>query len=139
LTYAKRLTPEMRLYLGHLIPKIEALKPSESLLLRGNDDKHINNVRNHFYAWCKLNDRKSLYKTYKETPTTLRIVCTDTRPVEIIQDVPLSSIEEFVRDYLLDCETEEEARAKIAPAIERGIITEDDTLPILLEFKRMLG
>lgn len=139
MSYAKRMTPEMRMYLGHLLPRIEELKPTQSLLLRGNDERHINNIRNHFYSWCKLMDRKSLYRTYKETSTTLRIVCIDTRPAEIIQDVPLNSIEEFVRDYLLDCDTEEEARAKIAPAIERGIITENDTVPILLEFKRMLG
>lgn len=139
MSYAKRMTPEMRLYIGHIIEKIEALKPGQSILIKGNDERHINNVRNHFYSWCHLYDKKALYRTYKETPITLRILCLDTRPVEILQDVPLNKIEEFVRDHLLDCEDEHAARNKMQPALAQGIIDEDDVFSILMEFKRVQG
>lgn len=139
MTYARRMTPEMNLHIGHFVEKVEALQPSQSILIRATDPKHLNTVRNHFYSWCHLFNKKSLYRTYKESATTLRILRTETKPVEVIQDVPLSRTEEIVRDYLLDCEDEGEARDKIQVLLGRELITEDDVMPILLEFNRIQG
>ena len=139
MTYARRMTPEMKLHIGHFIEKVEALKPSQSILIRATDSKHLNTVRNHFYSWCHLYNKKSLYRTYKESATTLRILRTETKAVEIIQDVPLSATEQIVHDYLLDCESEAEARDKIQVLLGKHIITEDDVMPVLLEFHRIQG
>lgn len=139
MTYAHRMTPEMRLHIGHFIERVEALQPSQSIVIRATDPKHLNVVRNHFYSWCHLYDKKALYRTYKESANTLRILRTETKPVEIIQDVPLTKVEEYVRDYLLDCADEAAARDVIQVSLGKGLITEDDVLSILLEFKRVQG
>jgi len=139
MTYSKRMTEETSRYLGHIIPKILELKPSQSILIKGYDEKHINVVRNHFYSWCRLFDKKALYRTAKETATTLRIVCIETRPAEIIQEIPFTPAENFVIKNLLEIDDRAEAQELVLSAWQDGKIKEEDCVPIMEEWQRKQG
>lgn len=136
MTYARKMTPRMELLIGHLVPRINDLKPGQSILIRGRDPVHLQQVRNQLYGYFSLFNLKRKFSTRRETAETLRVLCLETLPAEIIQEVPFTPTEHFVREFLLDCSTEHEARNELQIALGKGLINEEDIVPILDEFRR---
>ena len=136
MTYARKLTPRMETLIGHLVPRIHELKPGQSILIRGRSPEHLQQVRNQLYGYFHLFNLKRRYSTRRETSETLRVLCLELTPAEIIQEVPFTPAENFVRNYLLDCDSEHEARNELQVALGKGLIRDEDIVPILDEFRR---
>lgn len=139
MTYANKMTPMMKLLVEPLIPKLETMKPGDSLVLEARNTDHLTQTRSQLYAWFTLTENKRKFRTQQLSPTLLQITCIQTLPMQIRQDVPLSSVETYVRDCLLHTTDEGEARRLCLEALKCAVISDEDVVPIMDEWRKKQG
>ena len=117
------LTPQARIYLQPILPRIIALRPGASELYEGIDEATINTTRNHLYNWMMKKGVRGQFKTHKESPTLLRIVRLKITPIKVVQEQPFTPAEVFVREKLSKCKSLKEASEIVFLANEEGKVS----------------
>ena len=136
MTYPTKLTNQAELVLAPFLPQLKTLRDGESFVLEDTAEA-MDTLRYYIYSWLHLNSMKELYALRRETPTTLRILRRTIPDPKLISVEMLSSAEEFVKDYLLDTETWDEAKGIVVEAIEKGRMSVDLLTEVEAEWRRI--
>ncbi len=136
MTYPKQLTTQASLVLAPFLPQLKSLGEGESFVLEDTEE-NIQILRYYIYSWLHLNALKEVYVLRKEAPTRLRIQRKAIPAPKIISTERLTSGEEFVKEFLLEVESREEAVALVESAILRGDLSPDLLPEVMEEWRRI--
>lgn len=133
------LTTEAWFAIKPILIKLYRLRPPARLPVDFTLPEHTNRARNWLYLYFKEMNLKSLYRVRKESKTALSIQCLEVITPIFGGEDTYSPIETFVRDNLLDIDTEDEAIEIAKTSLEAGKLTDTSFLAIIEEWKRVMG
>jgi hypothetical protein len=129
----RRLSPTGKILLAEIIPALKSLRAGKALLIEDPSPPRIDQIRSHLYTYFSESSQKQYFRTIRESATTLRIICQDLTKSTLTVD--FSSVEIFVMENLLECESFDEASAITRSALTAGEISDVEFLAIMKEWE----
>ena len=136
MAYPKELNPRALEILKPQLKNLEALKSGESLTLEGSSESYTTTFRSNLYAWLSIQELTSFFKVRRVSPTELHIERLSIPQMKVASQHKTSQEESFVKDHLLELESEEEVIERMSE--EKGLPAELK-LKIIQEWKRING
>lgn len=131
MSYPTQLNDAHMLILAPILETINSAKPGDFLTFTYETPRYCERVRQTFYTWCFLENKKALFKTRKLRPTVLQIELVSFQEPRV-QGAKLSPGEEFYIEHLLDITDQREAQA----IIDQACLEPPDALEAITEWRR---
>lgn len=133
------MKPTILEFIKPIVTKLQNLTPGQSLLFKAKTPTHLNRTRNLLYAYFREQNISSSFSIRREPNLQMRVVCKEAEPLTLVQEQPFTPVEKFVQNHLLDCASKTEATTIILAAARKGLCTDSDVVPILVEWTRLQG
>ncbi len=133
MTYPNQLHEYHWTMLQPVLDELKGLRPGDIKIFEYYDKKYCDRVRQVFYAWLALENKKFKYKIRRLSSKSLSIEHLHHEKPRVTGSSELRPYEEFAIDNLLSVETEEEALA----LIQASELTSKDKVDAVLEWRRL--
>lgn len=115
--------------------KLCALADYESLILKDSKD-NVDRLRYLLYAWLYESGQKKRFKVIRRSPEQLEVL----RKGNLAPEYSVvDRVNEFVRDHLIELETEDDVAVRIREAISGSVLSLDEGTRALTEWQRAQG
>ena len=134
MTYPKELTEYHKLILDPIFKKLRKAAPGEVIFFTYQTASYCDRVRQTFYAWRAIHNKKHAFKIRRLSQTLLAIEVLHFEEPSV-SDTRLRPFEEFVIDNLLDIGTEKEA----IKLIQDSSLPPNEKVEAIIEWRRIAG
>ena len=138
MAYLTELTPRHMAALDPVLKRLPALAEDQTITIGATSPQALSQLRFLFYSYLHLTGQKRAFRVRTVSHRELsirRLPANDNFSFSVEKNHSFSSIEQFVREHLLDLLDEEQVQALCA---EHGLSSEDTHLA-LSEWRRVQG
>lgn len=137
MAYPKKLSTTAELAIAPFVKKIERLKPGEGISINGSAGD-IEKIRQHLYAWRFINGLDEI-TLRRDDLETLRITRRSVPKACILGEQHETKAQCFVRDHMLEIESEDDALERLRQACACDDLSTEDAQEALDEWRRIQG